>query len=67
MDTIDIIGIIFVVLGIILITVKSVLGLVINMAMDISPQELLFEHVLGYVSNLLIFLAFGSFFINIFS
>jgi len=57
----------FVVLGIILVTIKFIAGLAINLALDISPQEILFEHVLGYVCNIIIFLAFGSFFINIFS
>jgi hypothetical protein len=50
----------FVVFGIFLITVKFVSGLLINMAMDISPQEIVFEHVLGFVSNIVLMLAFGQ-------
>ncbi|MFH2021648.1 MAG: hypothetical protein ABIJ34_09665 [archaeon] len=60
-------GVGFVVMGMLLITLRFVSGLLINMALGISPQEILFEHILGYVSNVIMFLAFGSFLIGVFS
>jgi len=56
----------FVIFGIILVTVKFIAGLIINMAIDISPQEIVFEHVLGFVSNIILFLAFGQIVMNLF-
>jgi hypothetical protein len=51
----------FVFFAIILITLKFIAGLLINLALEISPQEILFEHVLGFVMNVILFLAFGNF------
>lgn len=55
----------FAVLGVILVTFKFITGLIINLAIDISPQEIFFEHVLGFVSNMLMFLAFGNMLLNL--
>ncbi len=60
-------GVNFVVFGIILVTIKFVVGLIANMLLDISPQEIIFEHVLGFVSNLLFFLTFGARLIRLFT
>ncbi|MBN2368643.1 hypothetical protein JXC34_06490, partial [Candidatus Woesearchaeota archaeon] len=57
----------FVVFGVILVTIRFAIGLVINVALDVAPHEILFEHVLGFVSNVIIFLSFGSFFLHLFT
>lgn len=56
----------FAVLGIILVTFKFVTGLVINLSMNISVQEIFFEHVLGFITNMLVFLSFGNIILNLF-
>lgn len=56
----------FVVLGIILITFKFITGLFINLALDISIQEILFEHVLGFITNMMFIMAFGNILLNLF-
>ena len=56
----------FVVLGIILVTFKFVTGLIINMSLEISIQEIFFEHVLGYITNMIFFMAFGNIILNLF-
>lgn len=57
----------FVAFSIILITLRFILGLVINMLIDISPHEIIFEHVLGFGSNILFMLTAGSFLYSIFA
>ncbi len=57
----------FVFFAVLLITLKFIIALVINLELDISPQEILFEHVLGFIVNLVIILAFGGFFFGLFS
>lgn len=56
----------FVVLGIILVSAKFVIGLIINVLINISPQEIFFEHVLGFVTNIIVFLSFGAVILNLF-
>lgn len=57
----------FVTLGIILVTIKFILGLILNAILDISPQEILFEHVLGFITNIVVFLAFGNLLLRLFT
>jgi hypothetical protein len=51
---------------ILLVTLKFVIGLIINMLLETSPQEILFEHILGFAANIVFFLAFGTFFYGLF-
>ncbi|NTV23360.1 MAG: hypothetical protein HGA85_03220 [Nanoarchaeota archaeon] len=51
----------FLPLALILVTMKFIIGSAINLALDLSMEELLFEHVLGFVVNAVLLLAFGSF------
>jgi len=57
----------FVAVGIILVTIKFIIGLVLNAILDISPQEIMFEHVLGFITNMVVFLAFGDLLLNLFT
>jgi hypothetical protein len=57
----------FVFFSVILVTLKFIAGLLTNMALDISPQEILFEHVLGFVVNIILIMAFGNFFYDVFT
>lgn len=59
-------GVNFVVLGIILITLKFITGLFINLALEISVQEILCEHVLGFITNMVFIMAFGNILLNLF-
>jgi len=56
----------FAMAGAILVVIKFIVGLIIHIAIDIELEEIMFEHVLGFVINLLLFLAFGSFFEKLF-
>jgi hypothetical protein len=56
----------FVIIGLILVTIKFLVGLAINMVLDISPSEILFEHVLGFLTNIILFLSFGAIIHNFF-
>ena len=56
----------FLILGVTLVSIKFIAGLMINMAMNISIQEIFFEHIIGFVINLLTFLAFGNIILNLF-
>jgi len=56
----------FVELGIILVTARFILGLFLNIIMKIVIHEIVFEHILGYVNNLIIFFIFGEFLIGLF-
>ena len=57
----------FMVMGIILVTLKFITGLVINLSLDISIQEIFFEHVFGFITNMLVFMAFGNIILNLFT
>lgn len=57
----------FLVMAIILVSIKFIVNLVIGLVLDISPVELLFEHVLGFIANIVMFLAFGNFFMSLFA
>jgi hypothetical protein len=65
MATFNIMGFLF--FGILLVTVRFVVGLLINLAIDISPEELLFEHVVSFIANILLFLVFGNVLLNLFA
>jgi hypothetical protein len=52
--------------SLLLVTLKFVLALILNFILETSPQEILFEHVLGFISNIIAFLAFGNFFYYLF-
>jgi len=56
----------FIILALILIVVKFLAGLLANMALDISPQEMLFEHLLGFITNIIFVLSFGQILIYLF-
>lgn len=56
----------FVFFGVLLILIKLIIGVAINLILDISMQEIVFEHFLGFISNLLILLVFGNFFFYLF-
>ncbi len=57
----------FVWFAIVLVTIKFVVGLILNAMLDISPQEIIFEHVLGFFTNVIVLLSFGSFFLTLFT
>jgi hypothetical protein len=57
----------FVVIGLVLVSLKFLLCLGINLMMHTSPEEILFEHVSGFISNLFLFLVLGNAFIYLFS
>ena len=63
----SVIGMNFVVLGIILVTVRFLIMLGVSFSLGIAPHEILFEHVLGFLVNLVLFLSFGAFFSGLFS
>lgn len=50
----------FVILGLVITSLKFLIGLGINLLIDIEPEELFFEHILGLLSNLLLFLIVGN-------
>jgi hypothetical protein len=58
MSTFNILGFLF--FGLLLVTARFVVGLIINLAIDISPEEMLFEHVASFISNILLFLVLGN-------
>jgi len=57
----------FMALALMLIMGKFIVCLLINIAMGISPVELLLEHVLGFVFNMIAMLSFGDYFIHLFT
>ncbi|MCM2325485.1 MAG: hypothetical protein NDI94_03410 [Candidatus Woesearchaeota archaeon] len=57
----------FVVIGLVLVSLKFLLCLGINLMIHTSPEEILFEHVSGFISNLFLFLVLGNAFIYLFS
>jgi hypothetical protein len=57
----------FVAFAILLVTIKFIIGLLFNILYKISIEEIIFEHILGYMANLILFLAFGTIFYNLFS
>jgi hypothetical protein len=65
MATFNTMGFLF--FGILLVTARFLLGLVINLAIDISPEELIFEHVASFISNILLFLVFGNALLSLFA
>ena len=63
----SIINVNFVVLGIILVTIRFIIMLGVGLMLDVAPHEILFEHVLGFLVNIVLFLSFGAFFSGLFS
>ncbi len=56
----------FTIFAVILVTIKFIANLALNLLLDISLPEILFEHVLGFIVNIIFFLAFGNFFYLLF-
>lgn len=63
----SVIGANFVVLGIILVTIRFIVMLGVGLMLDVAPHEILFEHVLGFFVNVVMFLSFGAFFYGLFN
>ena len=56
----------FMVLGIILVTTRFVLSVILGFLVGTSIEEIVFEHVLGFLSNIVMFLTLSNLFISLF-
>ncbi|MBT3465569.1 hypothetical protein HOD20_00195 [archaeon] len=54
----------FVILGVILVVIKLIIGIILFFTMGIDIREILFEWGINFLTNMFLFLSFGSFFLN---
>ncbi len=60
-------GLNFVLIAVILVTIKFVFTLIINLAMGLDAEELIFETGLNFATNVFLLVSFGNFFLGMIS
>lgn len=58
-------GMSFVLVGAAFVVIKFVISLMVNLSMGLDLEELIFETGLNFVTNMLLFLTFGDFFLRL--